>query len=152
MAGHRYEYTIHIRATTERVWDALTTNDDWQVWWNEWQIASTWREGADIHFRNDGTLYSTGKILKIERGKTLAFSWPNMPAEPNEIPEHLSWEIRRTGPDVAGLTLIHANLTKENLDGVSGGWPAILSSFKSYLETGSPLVFDEGENNAEDQP
>jgi hypothetical protein len=38
------------------------------------------------------------------------------------------------------LKLIHDQLAEENYLGVSGGWPAIISSLKSLLETGKVLA------------
>jgi hypothetical protein len=46
------------------------------------------------------------------------------------------------------LRLIHENLLPEDIEkdpnqfrGINNGWPAILSSLKSLLETGEPITF-----------
>ena len=40
------------------------------------------------------------------------------------------------------LTLTHEDFAEgsEIIDGISKGWPAIMSSLKSMLETGTPLI------------
>jgi hypothetical protein len=39
----------------------------------------------------------------------------------------------------ARLTVTHSDLTPETLRNISAGWPAVLSSLKSLLETGASL-------------
>ena len=39
----------------------------------------------------------------------------------------------------ARLTVTHTDLSPEMLRNISGGWPAVLSSMKSLLETGASL-------------
>ena len=43
---------------------------------------------------------------------------------------------------IVKLTLTHEDFAEGSivLDGISKGWPAILSSLKSLLETGKPLA------------
>ncbi len=143
MAGHSYVYTIYVAADAGRVWEALTSNAMLQRYWDaEWQIDSEWTTGAAIVFRTGGAVFSQGEVLESVPDRRLVYSWPNPPEEQGDAPpEHLAWEIETAGPGTAKLTLTHTNLTAENHAGVSRGWPAILSSLKTLLETGSPLVF-----------
>ena len=41
--------------------------------------------------------------------------------------------------DMVRLTLVHDELGSEMLEKISNGWPRVLSSLKSFLETGRPL-------------
>jgi hypothetical protein len=42
--------------------------------------------------------------------------------------------------EIVRLTVTHEKLaTREDLDAISLGWPAVLANLKSLLETGSPL-------------
>jgi hypothetical protein len=53
----------------------------------------------------------------------------------------MTYEIEKAGPSVK-LTVTH-EMDREGskfIDAVSGGWPPILSSLKSMLETGESLV------------
>ena len=47
-------------------------------------------------------------------------------------------EIEDVGGKVK-LTVTHADLSDQDLKNVSGGWPAVLSNLKTYLETGRPM-------------
>lgn len=70
----------------------------------------------------------------------LTYTWPEPEAErvlPE--PERLSWEISEKGPGTVQLKLVHENLSETYYNGVSEGWPAVLSSLKSLLETGKAL-------------
>ena len=54
----------------------------------------------------------------------------------------MTWEIEQSGEAVK-LTLIQSQdreLGDDILSGGQQGWPAILSSLKSVLETGTPLT------------
>jgi hypothetical protein len=50
--------------------------------------------------------------------------------------------IRLPQGEPVKLTLTHEGFADDSVvvDGISKGWPAILSSLKSLLETGKPLV------------
>jgi len=95
-------------------------------------------------YTQDGNLFSEGRVVAADPPRLLVYSWPNPPEVQGSAPfEELTWEIEGTGPDTVKLTLTHRNLTEDAYEGVGGGWPAILSSLKSLLETGSPLRFDD---------
>jgi len=49
--------------------------------------------------------------------------------------------VEETGPGVVKLTVVHDGFLPGSavLQGVSSGWPAVLASLKTLLETGSPL-------------
>ncbi|MFT4091824.1 MAG: SRPBCC domain-containing protein [Asticcacaulis sp.] len=145
MNEHTYVYSLHIAATPEKVWAALTENISIQAYWGgEWRIETEWTEGSAVTFyTRDGKRFSEGRVLASDRPRHLVYSWPNPPEEQGDnAPEELDWRIENTGPGTVKLSLTHRNLTQEYYDGVSGGWPAILSSLKTLIETGSPLRFD----------
>jgi hypothetical protein len=54
----------------------------------------------------------------------------------------VTFDIEPAGPAVK-LTVTHDDFVpgSEMLKGISGGWPLILASLKSLLETGQPLSF-----------
>jgi uncharacterized protein YndB with AHSA1/START domain len=59
----------------------------------------------------------------------------------SEQPSKVVFNLEPHGKFVK-LTLTHEGFADGSkvLDGISRGWPAILSSLKSLLETGKPLV------------
>ena len=53
----------------------------------------------------------------------------------------MAFDIEDAGQGVVKLTVVHDGFEPGSavLQGVSGGWPAVLASLKTLLETGSPL-------------
>lgn len=144
-------YALHIGASPEKVWEALTSNDFIQKYWQgEWRFESDWQTGSELHYYDkDGKLYSTGQVVLSEPPYKLSYTWPE-PEESRVLPEPecLNWEIAQTGPNTVKLTLVHENLTEAYFKGVSEGWSAILSSMKSLLENGVELEFYPHEQQA----
>lgn len=138
-----FRYAIHVAASADAVWEALTNKERWAEYFPEWRPHSLWESGAPLQFyAANGELYSTGEILEAEAPFRLVYTWPEPEGEFRpDLPERLTWRIESTGPDVVRLELVHDQLTHGNLQGVSQGWPAILSSLKTLLETGKPLQF-----------
>jgi len=143
MNSRTFVYALHIAATPEKLWEALTSNAFWQQYWNgEWRIESDWRAGSPLRFYTaDGKLYSQGEVLASDPPSSLTYTWPNPEQDQRTPPERLTWRITTTGPGTVKLELLHEHLTEEFYEGVCQGWAAILSSLKTLLETGSPLAF-----------
>jgi hypothetical protein len=72
----------------------------------------------------------------------LVLSWRNefKPELRAEGFSRLTYELEAQG-DMVKLTVIHEIDRPESklIEAVSEGWPAILASLKSFLETGNPL-------------
>ena len=144
MSEHTFVYALHIATTPEKLWEALTSNTFWQKYWDgEWRVESDWKKGSPLtFFTGDGAFFSKGEVIESDPPSKLSYTWPNPEAERGSTPpERLTWEITATVPGTVKLVLTHENLTEEYYRGVSQGWPAILSSLKALLETGSTLVF-----------
>jgi uncharacterized protein YndB with AHSA1/START domain len=92
-----------------------------------------------------------GKVIACEPGRKLTYTFcskdkPEV-AKKRESPSRVTYELTPIGPLVR-LRLIHENLLPEDLEkdpntfhGINNGWPAIMSSLKSLLETGEPITF-----------
>jgi uncharacterized protein YndB with AHSA1/START domain len=147
MSEHTYVYAIHIATTPERLWTALTSNEFIRQYWGEWRIESDWQVGSPVnYFTADGKFYSQGEVLECSPPNKLSYTWPEAEEEKKAAsPERLVWEITSSGPGTVKLLLVHDHLTDEFYQGVSQGWPTILSSLKSLLEVGKPLVFQSKE-------
>jgi len=143
MPDSRFVYVIYIRTTPEKLWQAMTepalTRQFWSECWqeSEWKTGSSWR----LMIR-DGRVGDGGEILEIEQQRRLAVSWRNefKPEMREEGYSRMSYELEKLGGSVK-LTLIHQmdRAGSKLIEAVSGGWPLILSSLKSLLETGEPL-------------
>jgi len=143
MAESRFVYVTYIRTTPEKLWRALTepefTKRIWAETWQEcdWKPGSSWRLMIP-----DGRVGDSGEVLEIEPGHRLVVSWRNefMPELHAEGYSRMTWELEPMD-DVVKLTLIHEMEQPKSklIDAVSSGWPMILASLKSLLETGEPL-------------
>lgn len=140
----RFVYVTYIRSTPEKVWEALTkpefTRQIWVETWQDcdWKVGSSWK----LMIR-DGRVGDSGEVLEIDPPRKLVLSWRNE-FRPELRPEgysRLSYELEPEG-EMVKLTLVHEiDLPDSKLiDAVSGGWPMIMASLKSLLETGESLA------------
>ena len=143
MADSRFVYVTFIRTTTEKLWQALIDPEFTRRYWVEtWQDCE-WKPGASWRIMiPDGRVADSGEVLEIEPGQRLVLSWRNefMPDMHADGYSRMTYELEQQG-DAVKLTLIHEIDKPESklIEGVSNGWPVILSSLKSLLETGEPL-------------
>ncbi len=141
-----FHYVIYIRATTEKVWRALIepefTKQYWAATWqeSEWRKDTAWKI-----VKPDGVVADAGEIVEIEPHRRLVLTWRNefRPDLTAEGFSRLTYELEQQG-DMVRLALTHEMLElpagpSKFIDAVSSGWPAILSSLKSLLETGESL-------------
>jgi len=143
MSESRFVYVTYIRTTPEKLWQALTEPEfTRQVWVETWQD-STWEVGAAWKLMiPDGRVGDSGQVLEIDPPRRLVLSWRNE-FKPELRPEgysRLSYDLEQQG-DMVKLTLIHQmdQPGSKLIEAVSHGWPMILSSLKSLLETGAAL-------------
>jgi uncharacterized protein YndB with AHSA1/START domain len=144
MAESRFVYVTYIRTTPEKLWRALIdpkfTRQYWAETWqeSEWKPGSAWRIMIP-----DGRVADSGEILEIEPQKRLVLKWRNefMPEMRAEGDSRLTYELEPQGESVK-LSVIHEmdKTGSKLIDAVSNGWPHILASLKSLLETGESLV------------
>ena len=84
----------------------------------------------------------SGEIVEIEPPQRLALTWRHEidPAMRAEGYSRLSYDIQQRGASVK-LRVVHEMERPQSklIEAVSDGWPMILSSLKSLLETGEPL-------------
>jgi uncharacterized protein YndB with AHSA1/START domain/DNA-binding transcriptional ArsR family regulator len=135
-----YVYVIYIHATAEQVWQALTDADLTARFWghanvSDWQPGSAWE-----HRRTDGSGVNdgAGKVLSAEPPTRLSITFEGPEGgEPDPSVVTFLVEPHR---DIVRLTVTHENLANlDMLNGISSGWPAVLSNLKSFIETGTPL-------------
>lgn len=143
MAHDRFVYVTYIRTTPDKLWEALTAPEFTRRYWSQTWQDSDWKPGSDWKLMiPDGRVGDSGKILEIEPGRKLSVSWENqfMPELKAEGHSTLTWEIEPMG-EMVKLTLVHEmdRPVSKLIQAVSGGWPMILASVKSLLETGEPL-------------
>jgi uncharacterized protein YndB with AHSA1/START domain len=143
MASSRFVYVTYIRTTPEKLWQALLDPEFTRRYWvGTWQ-ESEWKPGAEWRIMiPDGRVADSGAVVEIEPGRRLVLSWRNefKPELRAEGYSRLTYELEPQG-DRVKLTVIH-EMEKPGskfIEAVSNGWPLILASLKSLLETGAPL-------------
>ena len=143
MSGTRFIYVIYIRTSAEKLWDALTRPEFTREYWAGTTQLSDWKKGSSWQaLTPDGRVWDTGEILEIDRPRRLVLTWRNehFPEMHEEGFTRLTYQLEPAG-DAIKLTLIHEiDVEQSKLIGaVSQGWPMVLASLKSFLETGAPL-------------
>jgi uncharacterized protein YndB with AHSA1/START domain len=143
MASSRFVYVTYIRTTPEKLWQALIDPEFTRRYWvGTWQ-ESEWKPGAAWRIMiPDGRVADSGEVVEIEPHKRLVLSWRNefKPELREEGYSRLTYELEKQGESVK-LTVIHEIEKPDSkfIESVSTGWPHLLSSLKSLLETGESL-------------
>ena len=104
---------------------------------SEWKPGASWRVLIP-----DGRIADSGEIIEIEPQRKLVHTWRNefKPELHAEGFSRIIYELEKVGESVK-LTITHEMDRPDSkfIHAVSGGWPHILASLKSLLETGEPL-------------
>lgn len=138
-----FVYAIYIRTTPEKLWEALLRPEfTRQYWCNTWQD-STWEAGASWKLMiPDGRVGDAGEVVEIDPPRRLVLNWRNefISELHREGYSTCTLELEPMG-DTVKLTVTH-EMDRPNsklIEGVGKGWPHLLSSLKSLLETGDSL-------------
>jgi uncharacterized protein YndB with AHSA1/START domain len=144
MPDSRFVYVIYIRTTPEKPWQALLdpafTRQFWAGTWQEyaWVAGAPWKLMIP-----DVRVGDTGEVLEIDPPRRLVLSWRNE-FKPELRREGYSRVTCTLGPQGGSvkLTVVHeiARPDSRLIEGVSNGWPHLLSSLKTLLETGESPV------------
>jgi uncharacterized protein YndB with AHSA1/START domain len=140
-------YTIYIASSPEKVWEALTSAEFSRKYFFDNSVEVELKVGGAYIVRTpDGALHISGEVIECDPPKRLTFTFNvNWPALIEKLgPTLVTYEIESAGEAVR-LTMTESHdrpLSDDILSGGRQGWPAILSSLKSVLETGEPLAID----------
>ena len=138
-----FVYVTYIRTTPEKLWQALTQPEFTRQFFmdcvheSEWKVGASWKIAAP-----DGTIPDSGEVLEIDPPKRLVLRWrselkPELTAEGDS---RMTYTLEPQG-EMVKFTVLHEMDREESklIQAVSRGWPLILSSLKSLLETGASL-------------
>jgi uncharacterized protein YndB with AHSA1/START domain len=139
----QFVYVAYISTSPEKLWNALIDPNVTAKYWqhenvSDWKPGSTWEHrSAD----KERTLRLVGKVIEVSSPRRLVLTWA-FPADAASEEKHsrVTFEIEPIG-DVVRLTVTHSRLGpgSEMLEGITEGWPKVLSSLKSLMEVGRPL-------------
>ena len=143
MKKDQFVYVTYIRTTPEKLWKALIEPEFTRQFWANTTQESEWKSGATWKIlMPDGRVADSGEVLEIEPHRRLVLKWRNefRPELKAEGYSRLTYQLEKEGKSVK-LTVVH-EMEKEGskfIEAVSTGWPHILASLKSLLETGESL-------------
>jgi uncharacterized protein YndB with AHSA1/START domain/DNA-binding transcriptional ArsR family regulator len=150
-----FVYTTYIKTTPERLWQALTDPAFTRRYWGL-SMESDWAPGSAFTVVLDPSGVTIADpeqvVLEAEPYRRLAYTWHTFSPEwaenygiseeqragwAAESRSKVTFEIEPLGQMVK-LTVLHDGFDPGSgvLEGVSQGWPAILASLKTLLETG----------------
>ena len=138
-------YTIYIASTPQKVWEALTSAEFSRKYFFGNAVEVDLAVGGAYIVRTpDGAEHISGEVIECDPPRKLTVTFNvNWPALIEKLgPTLVSYDIEAAGEAVR-LTMTESHdrpLDDDILSGGRQGWPAILSSLKSFLETGEPLV------------
>jgi DNA-binding transcriptional ArsR family regulator/uncharacterized protein YndB with AHSA1/START domain len=160
-----FVYTTYIHATPEKVWQGLTDRAFTKQYWRHpsaggVEMRTDWKKGSayDLAYEESGLVVSHPEqvILESDPYRRLAYTWHTFTPEwaaahgvdeavaaewGAEPRSKVAFDIEDGGNGVVKLTVVHDGFEPGSgvLQGVSGGWPAVISALKTLVETGSPM-------------
>jgi uncharacterized protein YndB with AHSA1/START domain len=148
----KFVYVTLIATTAEKLWAALTSAEFTRQYWGGTSIESDWKVGSKVVFRWGGKIVHNDTVLKSAPPRLISYSFHPLQFEEllSEQPSRVTFEIEeftgksaRQGP-VVKLTVTHDDFPSESkiFPMISKGWPDILSSLKTLLETGQAIEFE----------
>jgi len=152
----QFVYTTYIKTTPQRLWQALTDPAFTARWW-QITVDTDWAVGSSMVWDNNGVLIADPEqvVLESEPYRRLAYTWHTFTPELNER-MHLeeetfaalaserrsraTFDIEQLG-EMVKLTVVHDDFEPDGIaiTMVGTGWPLVLSSLKTLLETDEPL-------------
>lgn len=138
-----FVYVSFILSTPEKVFEAITRPDITRRYWghdnvSDWEPGSKWEH---VRANDERSVNIVGEVVESSPPARLVITWAN-PSEASD-PEAYSRVTFEIEPyeDMVRLTVSHDDLVVGSgmAIGVSKGWPLVLSSLKSLLETGRGL-------------
>ncbi|HUI63311.1 MAG TPA: SRPBCC family protein [Bacteroidota bacterium] len=139
----QFVYVVYVATTMEKLWNALLDAQMTAKYWQHENV-SDWKPGSRWEHREankERKLKLLGKVVESSPPKRLVLTWAD-PADEGRPEKHsrVTFELEPMR-GVIRLTVTHDLLEPGSrmLEGISEGWPKVLSSLKSLLETGQPL-------------
>jgi uncharacterized protein YndB with AHSA1/START domain len=137
-----FVYVTYIQTTPEKVWNALQDPEMTKDYWGRHRNRSDWQKGSawsHEDYDDENAVRVVGTVVESDKPRRLVLTWahPNDAADPEQV-SRVTFDIEEAFGAVR-LTVTHEDLSGEMLRAVSGGWPAVLSSLKTLLETGASM-------------
>lgn len=139
-----FVYVTYIRTTPEKVYQAITSPEIARRYWGHENV-SDWTPGAKwehIRANQERPVEIVGNVVETDPPRRLVLTWSaaSKADDPNEE-SRVTFEIEEADGGLVKLVVTHDQLQPGSgmEKGVGKGWPLVLSSMKSFLETGQGL-------------
>lgn len=138
-----FVYVTYIASTPTKVFEAITKPDVARRYWghenvSDWNPGSKWEHIRDSDER---TVEIVGEVVEVSPPTRLVITWAkaSQASDPASY-SRVTFEIEEY-ENMVRLTVTHDELEAGSgmAAGISKGWPLVLSSLKSFLETGSGI-------------
>ncbi len=138
----KFVYVTYIASPPEKVWEALTEADISEKYWFGYRVAVDGKAGDYMTATSPaGKLSHHDPIIESDPPRRLVYGWKPLYKDlPDERPSRVTFELKPFKGQTR-LTVIHDEFDEGSkiFGMISKGWPAVLSSLKSFLETGRAL-------------
>jgi uncharacterized protein YndB with AHSA1/START domain len=137
-----FVYVVYIASTAEKVFAALTDAEMSAQYWSGNRIVSAWTVGAPLALKGKQANVVIGKVLEIDPPRRLAYTFHSQhDGLDKEGPSRVTFDIEAL-KDQVKLTVTHDDFPvgSEVFGHISRGWPHVLSSLKSFLESGRGML------------
>lgn len=138
-----FVYVIYISTTQEELWNALTDGEMTKQYWarhrnvSDWKVGSTWQHQD---YDDPGIVDLVGKVVENVPPRRLVLTWAFPADAENEAKHSRVTFLIEPFLDAMRLTVAHEDLEPgDMLRGISQGWPVVVSSLKTLLETGQAM-------------
>ncbi len=135
-------FEIFIKATPERIWEAITDPAQRAKYSFGVQTRSEWTTGSSYRSGVPGVVdIAEGENLVVEPPQLLVQTFTALWSDDVRAQgsTRVTWEIEQV-QDSCRLTVVHDRLPESANAELYGGWPMILSGLKTWLETGELLT------------
>lgn len=137
-----FVYVTYIAASPERVWQALTRPEMSEKYWFGYRVTADGKPGDRMTALNPaGRRVHDDPIIESDPPRRLVYGWKSLYKElPDERPSRVTF-LLEPFKNQTRLTVTHDDFDEGSkmFGMISKGWPAVLSSLKSFLETGTGL-------------
>jgi len=140
-----YTYDIYVAAPAHEVWKGIVDGEMTKYYVYGTRLRSKLKKGAPYAYVGDGDVNVVdGEILDVEPEKRLVMSWNAHwdDSVSKDRPSRVTYELADAGPSTTKLRVVHDDFDgpTPTYTGSIEGWPLMMSSLKSLLETGKPLT------------
>jgi uncharacterized protein YndB with AHSA1/START domain len=136
---HNRHYAIHVAATPEMVWHALTDPQMTRKFYFGLAVESSWQPDSAISYRGPGSAVLAGTVVHVEPGRPLVHNLVTG-AQTDGPQGWMTWEIEESDPAICRVSLAHDDLERQPDPEQDEVCLRLLSNLKTLLECGAAMI------------